>query len=155
MTLVLQKNKYACSIHMMMSSNGNIFRLTGHMCGEFTGPRLMNYPHKVQWRGALMFSLIYVWINGWVNNREASDLRRYCAHYDVTVMKWFLNNFCTLAVEIHPQGRREHVFTEPITRQIWLLQDRTWWSWDGDTFRITGTFWREATGYWWNPLRKG
>ena len=24
--------------------------------------------------------------NGWVNNREAGDLRRYCAHYDVTVM---------------------------------------------------------------------
>ena len=33
-----------------------------------------------------MFSLICVWINGWVNNREAGDLRRYLAHYDVTVM---------------------------------------------------------------------
>ena len=43
-------------------------------------------PHEGQWRGALMFSLIYVWINGWVNNREAGDLRRYRAHYDVTVM---------------------------------------------------------------------
>ena len=34
-----------------------------------------------------MFSLICVWINGWVNNREAGDLRRYRAHYDVSVMK--------------------------------------------------------------------
>ena len=25
--------------------------------------------------------------NGWVNNREAGDLRRYRAHYDVTVMR--------------------------------------------------------------------
>ena len=25
-------------------------------------------------------------INGWVNNREAGDLRRYRAHCDVTVM---------------------------------------------------------------------
>ena len=25
--------------------------------------------------------------NGWVNNREAGDLRRYLAHYDVSVMK--------------------------------------------------------------------
>ena len=33
-----------------------------------------------------MFSLICVWINGWVNNREAGDLRRYRAHYDVSVM---------------------------------------------------------------------
>ena len=45
--------------------------------------------HKGQWRGALMFSLICVWINGWVNNREAGDLRRYRAHYDVTVMVRF------------------------------------------------------------------
>ena len=32
-----------------------------------------------------MFSLICVWINGWVNNR-AGDLSRYRAHHDVTVM---------------------------------------------------------------------
>ena len=46
----------------------------------------VNSPHKGQWRGALMFSLICVWIIGWVNNREAGDLRRYRAHYDVIVM---------------------------------------------------------------------
>ena len=46
----------------------------------------VNSPHKGQWRGALMFSLICVWINRWVNNREAGDLRRYLAHYYVTVM---------------------------------------------------------------------
>ena len=49
-------------------------------------PVPVNSPHKDQWRGALMFSLIYVWIHGWVNNREAGDLRRYRAHYDVTLM---------------------------------------------------------------------
>ena len=43
-------------------------------------------PHKGQWRGALMFSLICAWINDWVNNREAGDLRRHCAHYDAIVM---------------------------------------------------------------------
>ena len=46
----------------------------------------VNSPHKGQWRGALMFSLICIWINGWVINHEVSDLRRYRAHYDVTVM---------------------------------------------------------------------
>ena len=46
----------------------------------------VNFPHKGQWRGALMFSLIYVWINDWANNREAGDLRRYPVHYDVIVM---------------------------------------------------------------------
>ena len=46
----------------------------------------VNSPHKGQWRGALMFSLICAWINGWVNNREAGDLRRHRADYDVIVM---------------------------------------------------------------------
>ena len=46
----------------------------------------VNSPHKGQWRGDLMFSLICSWINGWINNREAGDLRRHRAHYDVTVM---------------------------------------------------------------------
>ena len=47
---------------------------------------LVNSPHKSQWRGALMFSLICAWINGWVNNREAGDLRRHRAHNGITVM---------------------------------------------------------------------
>ena len=53
--------------------------------GNSTVP--VNSPHKGQWRRNLMFSLIRVWINGWINNHEAGDLRRYRAHYDVTVMK--------------------------------------------------------------------
>ena len=52
--------------------------------GIHRGP--VNSLHKGQWRRALMFSLICVWINDWVNNREAGDLRRYIVHYDVTVM---------------------------------------------------------------------
>ena len=70
---------------MMTSSNGNIFRVTGHLCGEFTGPRWIPCK-KGQWRGALFFSLICVWINVWVNNREAGDLRRYRAPYELIVM---------------------------------------------------------------------
>ena len=46
----------------------------------------VNSPHKGQWRGALMFSLICVWIKGWVNNREACDLRRHRAHCHVIVI---------------------------------------------------------------------
>ena len=46
----------------------------------------LNSPHKGQWRGALMFSLICTWINGWVNNPKAGDLRRHRAHCDVSVM---------------------------------------------------------------------
>ena len=46
----------------------------------------VNSLNKGQWRGALMFSWICVWINSWVNNGEAGDLRRYRTHYGVTVM---------------------------------------------------------------------
>ena len=61
------------------------FPRSGHfMWGIHLSP--MNSPHKRQWRGALMFSFICAWINGWVNNREARDLRRHRTHHDVTVM---------------------------------------------------------------------
>ena len=64
----------------------------------------VNSPHKGQWHRALMFSLICAWMNGWVNNREAVDLRRQHAHYDVTVMDQSLRK----TDEITPQcGRRE------------------------------------------------
>ena len=64
----------------------------GERCESLTGVdeihrSPVNYPHKGQWRGALMFSLICARINDWVNNREACDLRRHRPHYDVTVMK--------------------------------------------------------------------
>ena len=46
----------------------------------------VNSPLKGQWRGALIFSLICAWINGWVNNRVAGYLRRHRAHDDVMVI---------------------------------------------------------------------
>ena len=46
----------------------------------------LNFTHRGQWRGALMFSLICAWINGWANHLEAGDLRRHLVHYDVTVI---------------------------------------------------------------------
>ena len=46
----------------------------------------VNSPHKGQWRRALMFSLIFAWINGWVNNGKDGDLIRHCAHRDIIVM---------------------------------------------------------------------
>ena len=49
---------------------------------------LVNYLHKGQWQGALIFSLICASTNGGANYRDAGDLRRHCAHYDVTVISW-------------------------------------------------------------------
>ena len=68
----------------MRSSNGYILRVTGHLCGNSPVPG--EFPAQRPVTRALMFSLICTWINGWVNNGEADDLRRHGLHYDVTVM---------------------------------------------------------------------
>ena len=44
---------FSSGIHMMTSSNGNIFRVTGHLCGKFTGPR-------------------------WISRTKASDAELWC-----------------------------------------------------------------------------
>ena len=55
-------------------------------------PVLGELPHKGQRRRALIFYLICFWINGWINNRQAGDLRCYSAHYYyVTLMRWKLS----------------------------------------------------------------
>ena len=83
----------------------------------------VNSPHKGQWHGALMFSLISAWIHDWVNTREAGDMRHHCAHYDVTVMEMntqVASLWCVLS------GRATRHLTAPGTmacpmEPIWLL----------------------------------
>ena len=69
----------------MMSSNGNLFPRYW-LIVRWIHRSPVNSAHKGQWRGALVFSLICVWINSWANNGEAGDLRRYRAHHDIIVM---------------------------------------------------------------------
>ena len=52
--------------------------------GEFPAKRPVTQSFDV--------SLICAWINGWINNREAGDLRRHRTHYGVTVMLFELND---------------------------------------------------------------
>ena len=96
-----------------------IFRVTGPLCGEFTGD-------KGQWREALM--LISASTNGRVNNQYAGDLRRYRAHYDITAMdhsryglrQWETMLDCnvvshSLGPSLYPDWslHARHVFTYP------------------------------------------
>ena len=50
----------------------------------------VNFTHKGQWRGALIFIMISAWTHGWANNRDTSDLRHYRAHYGDTVIQTIL-----------------------------------------------------------------
>ena len=75
----------------------------------------VNSPHKGQWRGAFKFFFICTWINGWVYNGEAGDLRRYRAHYDVIVMG--SSNVCVLVPNVR------HDITWP-TVDLWSIGPR-------------------------------
>ena len=63
---------------------GAVFALPVLCAGN--SPIIGEFHSQRPWRGALMFSLICAWINRWANNREAGDLRRHQAHYDVSVI---------------------------------------------------------------------
>ena len=52
--------------------------------------RSLDSPNKCRWFGALNFFLICAWTSGWANNRDAGDLRRHRAHFNVTVMAMML-----------------------------------------------------------------
>ena len=62
------------------------FRVTGPLCREFTGHRWIPLTKASDAEFWCFFLFFWVWTKGWVNNRDAGDLRRRCAHYDVTVM---------------------------------------------------------------------
>ena len=76
-----------CCRDMMTSSNDNIFRVRDFVWGIHRSP--VNSHHKGQWRGVVIF---FLWSAPRINNREAGDLGRHRAHYDVIVritLKYF------------------------------------------------------------------
>ena len=91
----------------MTSPNGTIFRITGHL-REVTG----EFPHKGQWRGAL----ICAWMNDYVNTREAGDLRRHHAHYDIILWKLAMDVIASI-IQVLTHG----VFSAV----IWVLQTKS------------------------------
>ena len=67
--------------NMMTSSNGNFFRVTGHLCGEFTGPR-------------------------WIHHTKASDAELWCYLWSKRLSKqWWGWWFETLS---HPLWRHRN-----------------------------------------------
>ena len=90
-----------------------IFRVTGPLCGEFTGHRWIPRT-KASDMELYCFLWSVPWINSWVNNREAGDLICHRAHYDVIVMT--TRQFCTYLIV-----RRAGL--------LWSQQDFEWrWS---------------------------
>ena len=82
-----------CRLSWWRHQMENIFRITGHLCGELTGNRWIPAQRPVT-RSFDVF-LICARLNDWVKNHEAGDMRRYRVHHDVIVMwssqntRWF------------------------------------------------------------------
>ena len=139
----------ALSYWMMTSSNGNIFHVTGPWCGEFTGP---GWIPLTKASDAEIWYLIYAWINGWVINREAGDLRRNRAHYDLTVMVWSIFSSSLL---IEENGAWNLRILELQMNYYDCFTDRAMMtSSNGNIFRVTGHLCGEFTGPRWIPRTK-
>ena len=91
----------------------------------------VNSPHEGQWREILVFSVICAWINGWKHNREAGDLRRHRAHYDVNVMTkqrtylihpTTLNFYCTVKYNIMFALSRQMIFHDQEIKYMIFLR---------------------------------
>ena len=84
--------------NMMTSSNGNIFRVTGHLCGEFTGPRRI--PHTKAsdaelWcflSSALNKRLSKQWWSWWFETLSRPLWRHYNEHCISTYISDILSN---------------------------------------------------------------
>ena len=85
------------------------------LCAGYS-PVTGEFPSQSQWRGALKFSLICAWTNNWVNNRDAGDLRRHCAHYDANVM-----DLCSL-VQMYQKGYLNSSLTDINCKQYHIYE---------------------------------
>ena len=105
------------NLSMMTSSNGNIFRVTGPLFGEFTGHRWIP---RTKANDAELWCFLWSvpWIRGWVNNCEAGDLGRQRAHYDVIAMHT-VNPVCLLLLMV--TSKRNSVSHSVISKSVLCL----------------------------------
>ena len=111
-------------IYMMTSSNGNIFRVTGHLCGEFTGPR-------------------------WIPRTKASDARLWC-FFDLRLNKRLSKQSWGLCSPVFHDRNLE--LSQPDTN--WGIRISMMTSSNGNIFRVTGHLCGESTGPRWIPRTK-
>ena len=105
-------DQHPCLHIMMTSSNGSIIRALLAICAV-NSPTTGEFPTQ---------------INGWVNSREAGDLRHHRAHCDVTVM------FSSL------------FFAQASVCYIWRGSPRSLcnWKWDVTDSRFAPSQWETA-----------
>ena len=103
-------------LYMVTSSNGNIFRVTGHLCGEFTGPGEFPTQRPVTRSFDVLFDLrLNKRLNkqswGWWFETLSRPLWRQCNEM------WSLRTVLTSV----PHGRTGYLNKRDIFSRFWLL----------------------------------
>ena len=106
---------------MMTSSNGNIFRVTGHLCGEFTGPRWIPGQRPVTRSFDVFFDLrLNKRLNkqswGWWFETLSRPLWRHCnvlKAYASVAQWWSIFNYTT------ENNNQVNLIQDKIT-ELWL-----------------------------------
>ena len=93
-----------------------LFRVTDHLCGEFTGHRWIPRKRPVTRSFDVFFDLRP---NSWVNNREAGDLRRHRGHHDVSVMNQSVAISVVYIIIPSPTLKKS---TEQVVWCLWWVQ---------------------------------
>ena len=101
------RQSYDCPSNMMTSSNGNVLRVTGNLCGEFTGPRWpVDSPHKwpitrkmfplddviMMWFGQSIYYLF--WVPSWIHSGMFGYAYCYESHKTVLIIKYDVHLRC-------------------------------------------------------------
>ena len=147
---------------MMTSSNGNIFRVTGPLCGEFTGPGEFPAQRPVTWSFDVLFDLrlnkrLSKQPRGWWFEMQSCSLWRHC---DVCYLTKGGSRFCWKRGHSSPSLYHRHKFTPVAVFNIivkktiglskggvspfpWLLTAETchWLHWIHDFISISSLLW--------------
>ena len=134
---------------MMTSSNGNIFRDTGHLCGEFTGPRCI--PRTKASDTELWWVFFYQRLNkrlskqswGWWFETSSWPLWRHC---NGVMPLWAELRFYLKCVDFRP-GLAPWVAAWSLMLCWWPLADS--WGMNYDSKCKMLLFW--STDCWLNP----
>ena len=79
------------NVHMLGWWRHQMETFSALLAGVGNSPVTGEFPAQRPVMRSFNVSLIWAWINSWVNKREAGDLRHHNTHYDVIVM-WIMWN---------------------------------------------------------------
>ena len=128
---------------MMTSSNGNIFRITGHLCGEFAGLRWFPAQRPVTRSFDIFFDLRLnkrlskLWLGWWFETPSRSLWRHcnvlYCCGY-ISSVAIHSNDSSNQIFQSFPHWHRDInmgycFFTQSLPETRWweTINDISWW----------------------------